>query len=53
MLLRTARNISSILKDESHLDKVSDPVAGSYYVENLSVELAEKAWKKFQEKYEA
>lgn len=32
---RIARNVSIILKEESYLDKVMDPSAGSYYVENL------------------
>ncbi|NVJ85932.1 MAG: hypothetical protein HWE15_06480 [Algoriphagus sp.] len=32
---RVARNISSILKEESYLDKVMDPAAGSYYLESL------------------
>jgi len=32
---RMARNISSILKEESYFDKVIDPSAGSYYVESL------------------
>ncbi len=40
--LRMARNISNILKEESYLDKVMDPVAGSYFLEKLSGELFEK-----------
>lgn len=32
---RIARNVSAILKEEAYLDKVQDPVAGSYYLENL------------------
>ncbi len=40
---RIARNISSILKEESYLDKVNDPSAGSYFIENLTFALAEKA----------
>ena len=32
---RMARNISSILKEESYFDKVIDPTAGSYYIESL------------------
>ncbi len=32
---RMARNISNILKEESYFDKVMDPAAGSYYIENL------------------
>jgi methylmalonyl-CoA mutase len=49
MLIRTARNISSILKEESHLDKVWDPLAGAYFIEQASTSLAESAWRKFQE----
>jgi methylmalonyl-CoA mutase len=33
---RMARNVSNIIKDESYFDKVVDPVAGSYFIENLS-----------------
>jgi len=33
---RLARNIQIILKEEVHFDKVTDPAAGSYYVENLT-----------------
>lgn len=32
---RMARNISNILKEECYFDKVIDPAAGSYYMENL------------------
>lgn len=46
---RIARNISSMLKDEAYLDKVVDPVAGSYYVENLTHELVKGAWALFKE----
>lgn len=45
---RMARNIQSILKEESYLDKISDPANGSYYVENLTSEIANKAWELFQ-----
>jgi methylmalonyl-CoA mutase len=45
---RIARNISSILREESYLDKVSDPLAGSYALDVMSVELAKKAWSLFQ-----
>ncbi len=44
---RIARNIQSILKEESYFNKVVDPAAGSYYVENLTNSLAEAAWKLF------
>lgn len=45
---RVARNVSSILREESHFSKVADPTAGSYYIDSLVNQLAEKAWKKFQ-----
>ncbi|NMD39116.1 MAG: methylmalonyl-CoA mutase small subunit, partial [Christensenellaceae bacterium] len=44
---RIARNVQSILKEESNFNKVVDPAAGSYYVENLTNSLAEAAWKLF------
>jgi len=48
MMSRIARNVSSILRDESHLSRVADPTAGSYYLNSLTAELSEKAWHKFQ-----
>ena len=33
---RIARNVSAILREESHLDKVQDPAAGSYYLEKMT-----------------
>lgn len=50
MMSRIARNVSSILREESYLSKVADPVAGSYYLDSLVAELSEKAWQKFQTK---
>ena len=44
---RIARNQQILLKEESHLDKVVDPAGGSYYVEMLTKNLAEQAWKLF------
>lgn len=44
---RIARNVSIMLKEESYLDKVADPSAGSYYIENLTHLLIESAWKLF------
>ena len=49
MMNRIARNTSSILDEESFLSKVADPLAGSYYIESLTKQLAEKAWAKFKE----
>lgn len=45
---RIARNISNLLREETYLDKVSDPAAGSYFIENLTEKLAEAAWKEYQ-----
>ena len=42
--VRILRNISSILADEAYFDKVDDPLAGSYYVEWLTVEIIRKTW---------
>ncbi|MDR0811198.1 MAG: methylmalonyl-CoA mutase small subunit [Paludibacter sp.] len=46
---RIAKNQQLLLKEESHFDKVTDPAAGSYYIENLTVSIAEQAWKIFLE----
>ncbi len=46
---RIARNQQFLLKEESHLDKVVDPAGGSYYVETLTVSIANEAWKLFIE----
>lgn len=45
---RVARNVSSILREEAHLNKVSDPLAGSYTLEIMTQQIAEKAWTTFQ-----
>ena len=44
---RIARNQQLLLKEECHFDKVSDPAAGSYYIETLTNEIAAQAWKLF------
>ncbi len=46
---RIARNTQLILQDETGVIKVIDPLAGSYYVESLTNELAEKAWTLIEE----
>jgi methylmalonyl-CoA mutase len=46
---RMARNIQVILKEEAYFDKVIDPAAGSYYIENITDSLAANAWKLFLE----
>jgi methylmalonyl-CoA mutase len=49
LLSRIALNNHYILRDEAHFNKVADPFAGSYVIENMTKEIAEVAWKKFQE----
>ncbi|NRA92679.1 MAG: methylmalonyl-CoA mutase, partial [Psychroserpens sp.] len=46
---RIARNTQIYLQDETHITKTVDPWAGSYYVESLTQEIAEKAWKLIEE----
>ncbi|RMI07279.1 methylmalonyl-CoA mutase (plasmid) [Sinorhizobium meliloti] len=46
---RIARNTQLILQHETGVTKVIDPLAGSYYVESLTNELAEKAWALIEE----
>jgi len=46
---RVARNIQTILVQESSLAKVADPAGGSFYVERLSDEYARRAWALMQE----
>lgn len=46
---RIARNTQLILQHETGVTKVVDPLAGSYYVESLTNELAEKAWALMEE----
>jgi len=45
---RIARNTQIILNEESHLAQVIDPAGGSYYIESLTVEIAQKTWEIFQ-----
>lgn len=44
---RMARNTQIVLQDESSLGRISDPAAGSWYVEKLTDEVAQAAWKRF------
>jgi len=46
---RIARNTQLILSHETGVTKVVDPLAGSYYVESLTAELADKAWALMEE----
>lgn len=44
---RIARNQQLILKEEAYFDRVADPAAGSYYIENLTNMITENSWKLF------
>lgn len=44
---RIARNQQLLLKEESYMDKIVDPAAGSYYIENLTNSIAQYAWEQF------
>lgn len=46
---RIARNTQLLLLEESHVGRVLDPAGGSWFVEDLTARLAEKAWQHFQE----
>jgi len=46
---RIARNTQLILQEETGITHVVDPLAGSYYVESLTAELAGKAWALIEE----
>lgn len=45
---RIARNIQLVAKHEAYLQKVNDAAHGSYYIEDLSNEIANKSWELFQ-----
>ncbi len=42
-----ARNVQHILKEEAYFDKIVDPASGSYFLENITDSVAEKAWNIF------
>ena len=42
--MRMSKNIPLILKEESSFEQVRDAANGSYYIEQLSAEIAQKAW---------
>jgi methylmalonyl-CoA mutase len=46
---RIARNIQNVLQEESSLGTVTDPIGGSWYAENFTLDLAQKSWELFQE----
>lgn len=44
---RIARNQQLLLKEECHMGTVVDPASGSYYIEELTTNLAQEGWKIF------
>ena len=46
---RIARNTQLILQEETGVSNVVDPLAGSYYVEKLTADLADAAWRLIEE----
>ncbi|MFC0605475.1 methylmalonyl-CoA mutase [Winogradskyella pulchriflava] len=46
---RIARNTQIYLQQETHITKTVDPWAGSYYVEKLTHDIAQKAWELIEE----
>ena len=46
---RIARNTQIYLQEETNICRVVDPWGGSYYVESLTQEIADKAWRLIQE----
>jgi methylmalonyl-CoA mutase len=45
---RIARNTQLLLLEESHVGQVLDPAGGSWFVEDLTEQLAQRAWQQFQ-----
>lgn len=46
---RIAKNTQIIMQEEAYFDKVTDPAAGSYYIEKLTDKIAGEAWRLFQD----
>ena len=47
--VRIARDVLTILREESHLNRTADAVAGAFYLESLTNQMAKTAWAKFQQ----
>lgn len=50
---RIARNVPTLLREESHLNQTADATAGSYYLESIIDEMAKEAWNNFQKEVKA
>jgi methylmalonyl-CoA mutase len=48
---RIARNVSNVIREESHLNKVADPTAGSYFLEHFTSSLVLNTWRLFQNRH--
>lgn len=48
MELRIARNTAILLREEARFSKVADPLAGAYFVDQLSSQLADQIWNNLQ-----
>ncbi len=46
---RVSRNVQAVLQDECNFIRPIDPAGGSWYIESLTYEIAENAWKLFQD----
>ena len=46
---RVARNVQVVLSEESNIARVNDPAGGSWYVESLTEQIAQKAWARVQQ----
>jgi len=46
---RIARNTQLLLLEESHTGRVWDPAGGSWFIEDLTEQLAQQAWRHFQD----
>lgn len=46
---RMARNTQLLTAEESHAGRVADPAGGSWYVESLTDQIAQRAWTRFQQ----
>ena len=47
--IRYSRNMQLVLREETHVEKVLDPAGGSYFIEKLTEQLVDEAWKLFLE----
>lgn len=48
---RIAKNVSLLLREESHLHVTADPTGGSYYVDKMVYDLATLAWSEIQKRH--